>query len=242
MHESGNKMSNRNSVPLQPSRQRLVGATREEVHILRQKKALFQTLTQEGLTAEPKSGLPTHLLPQKRRDVRPSLCNGPNIATRLTNSDPPRHSRGSSWRCIPRAAGGCSTVRCLFWKRSGGRGGGVGFLLYGYCCCVVGQAPGTKRSIVIARLVTISSSPGSDSAPEEFTDSAATGSATWMGVGSSGLSTGQWKNRFLETVSAKVSLRGTSDLTLTIQGPRSWASPTVKEGGEQISVPNVDIR
>ena len=39
MHESGNKMSYHNSVPLQPSRQRLVGAIQEEVHILRQKKA-----------------------------------------------------------------------------------------------------------------------------------------------------------------------------------------------------------
>ena len=54
----------------------------------------------------------------------------------------------------------------------------------------------------------------------------------------------RWTNRFLETVSAEVSLRGTNDFALTIRGPRSEASPTVKKrgGGEQIEVPNVDIR
>ena len=69
-------------------------------------------------------------------------------------------------------------MRCPFRERSGGREGRVGFLLWGSYCCVVGQAPSTKRSIVIAHLVTISSSSGSDSAPEEFMDLATTGSAT----------------------------------------------------------------
>ena len=142
--------------------------------------------------------------------------------------------------------GGYSAVHYLFRERlgGGGEGGGVGFLPWGSCCCAVGQALSTKWPIVIAHLVTISSSPGSDSALKEFTNSASANSVTWTRAGSSSLSMSRWTNRFLETVSAEVSLRGTNDFALTIRGPRSEASPTVKKrgGGEQIEVPKVDIR
>ena len=45
---------------------------------------------------------------------------------------------------------------------------------------------------------------------------------------------GLWTARFLETVSAEVSLRGTNDSALTIRGPRSRASPTVEDGGSKL--------
>lgn len=70
---------------------------------------------------------------------------------------------------------------CLFREQprvGGGGEGGVGSLPRGSCCHVAGQAPGTKWSMVIALLVTISSSLGSDSAPEECTDLAAASSTT----------------------------------------------------------------
>ena len=41
--------------------------------------------------------------------------------------------------------------------------------------------------------------------------------------------------RFLETVSAEVSLTGSKDPTLTKRGPKSRASPTVKEGGSKLA-------
>ena len=64
-------------------------------------------------------------------------------------------------------------VRYLFLEWLGGGGRRVGFLPWGFYYCAAGRASGTKRSIVIAHLVTISSSPGSDSAPEESTNLAA---------------------------------------------------------------------
>lgn len=51
----------------------------------------------------------------------------------------------------------------------------MGSLPLGSYCCVAGRAPGIKRPMFIAHLVTISSSPGLDSASEELTDSAAAG-------------------------------------------------------------------
>ena len=127
--------------------------------------------------------------------------------------------------------GGCLAVRCLFWERPGGGGGGVGSLPRGSCYCEAGRVLGTKQPMLIIRLVTISSSPGSDLAPEECIDSTATSSATWTGAGSSSLSTSWWTTWFLETISAEVSLMGSKDLALTKRGPRSWVSPTIKEEG-----------
>ena len=74
-------------------------------------------------------------------------------------------------------AGGCSAVRCLFRERPRGGEGGVRSLPLGSYCCKAGQALGMKQPMVIVCLVTISSSPGSDSASEELTDSAAAGLA-----------------------------------------------------------------
>ena len=74
----------------------------------------------------------------------------------------------------PKPAGGCSAKRYLFRVQLGG----VGSLPLGSCRCEVGQAPGMKRPMVIIRLVTISSSLGSDSASKELTDSTAAGSST----------------------------------------------------------------
>ena len=56
-----------------------------------------------------------------------------------------------------------------------------------------------------------------------------------MGAGSFGLSTGWWMAQFLETISAKVSLTGSKDPTLTKRGPKSRASPTVKEEGSKLA-------
>ena len=74
-------------------------------------------------------------------------------------------------------AGGCSAMHCLFRGQSRGEGGGVGFLPWGSYYCIAKQASGRKQSIVIALLLTISSSPVLDSAPKEFTDLAVAGSA-----------------------------------------------------------------
>ena len=73
----------------------------------------------------------------------------------------------------PEPAGGCSAVRFLFQEWPGGGGGqGVGLLPWGPCCCAAGRMPGRNQSMVIARLLTILSSPRLDSFPEEFTNSA----------------------------------------------------------------------
>ena len=77
----------------------------------------------------------------------------------------------------PKPAGGCSVVCCLFQERPGGGGGGVRSLPLGSCCYEASQAPSIKGPMVIVRLVTISSSPGSDSVSDELTNSAAAGSA-----------------------------------------------------------------
>ena len=77
----------------------------------------------------------------------------------------------------PELAGGCSVVRCLFQEQLGAGGGGVESLPLGSCYCEAGRALGTKRPMVIIRLVTISS-PGSDSAPKELADSVAASSTT----------------------------------------------------------------
>ena len=74
-------------------------------------------------------------------------------------------------------AGGCSAMHCLFRGQSRGGGGGVGFLPWGSYCCIARQVSGRKRSIVIALLLTISSSPVLDSASKEFTDLVVAGSA-----------------------------------------------------------------
>ena len=112
MHASRNKVHYRNSMPLQPSSQRLVSNAQKEMHILEQKKALHQTPSnfstftlhlsfdvgchRMGLIAEPESGLPTYLRARKRHNVRPNLCSRPNIAMGLSDGDSPKHSRESS--------------------------------------------------------------------------------------------------------------------------------------------------
>ena len=61
----------------------------------------------------------------------------------------------------PETLGGCLIVHCLFRERPGEGGRGVGLPLWGCCCSAAGQASGRKRSTVITRLTTISSSPWS---------------------------------------------------------------------------------
>ena len=247
-----------NSVPQQPSSQWLINAARKEVHVLEQKKALHQTPSnstalylrpsldvgwhRKGLIAEPKGGLPTHLLPRKGRDMRPSLCNRPNTATGFSDSDSPGHSGGSSWGGIPWTHKWLLDGALYFPKAArGGGGGGVESLPWGSCCCVVGRAPSIKWSIVITRLVTISSSPGSDSAPKECTDSAAAGSATWMRAKLSGLSTSWWMDRFLETISAKASLMGSKDPT-DKTGTNVPSFTNCWKGREQVGLPYVYVQ
>ena len=74
-------------------------------------------------------------------------------------------------------AKGCTAIRCLFQEQLGAGRGGVKSLPLGSYYCEAGRVPGTKRPMVIIRLVTISS-PVSDLAPEELTYSAAAGSTT----------------------------------------------------------------
>ena len=78
---------------------------------------------------------------------------------------------------------------------------------------------GQKRSRVIVRLTTISPSPCSASASEEFTDLAAACLAdyTWAW----GFLMGLWSARLWETISAKASLTGINDSILAIWGPKS---------------------
>ena len=141
MHASRNKVHYRNSMPLQPSSQRLVSNARKEMHILRQKKALHQTpsnfsaLTlrpssdvgchRKGLITEPESGLPTYLRARRRRDVRPNLCSRPNTQGGVL--------KGVSLR----PAGGCLTMRRLFQEQPRGGGEGVGFLPWGSCVALL---------------------------------------------------------------------------------------------------------
>ena len=131
----------------------------------------------------------------------------------------------------PKLAGGCSVVRCLFQERLGAGGGGVESLPLGSCYCEAGRASGTKRPMVIIRLVTISS-PGSDSAPKELADSVAASLTTWTKA--SGL-TGTWTLWFCDISSAEVSFTGTSSSEAVYRGPRSWASPTVSCGGRKLA-------
>ena len=103
----------------------------------------------------------------------------------------------------------------------------------GPCCRAANRAPGTNRSIVSAHLVTISSSSELDSAPEECTDSAVVGLVTCTGA--SGSSIGTWTLRLRDTRSADSSLTGARSSTVMYLGPRSRASPTVKEGGRKLA-------
>ena len=129
---------------------------------------------------------------------------------------------------------GCSVVRCLFREWLEGVGGGeVRSLPWGPCCRAADWAPGTNRSIVSVHLVTISSSSELDSSLEECMDSAVVGLVTCTGASSSLI--GTWTLRLRDTRSADSSLTGARSSTVMYLGPRSRASPTVKEGGRKLA-------
>lgn len=134
----------------------------------------------------------------------------------------------------PRTLGGCSKVHCLFWAQATGGGGGMGVLPWGCYYCATRRDPDRKRSMIMVCLTTISSSLWSGSASEEFTDSTSACSACWTWTGAWGSSTGLWIVRFWEIVFIVASLRVASDFVLTIQGQKSRASPTVREGGSKL--------
>ena len=90
---------------------------------------------------------------------------------------PPNTKGGVLVGASPKPARGCSVVRCFFRERLEVGGRGVGSLPLGSCCWEAGRAPGTKRPMVIVRLVTISSTR-LDLAPKELADSVAAGSTT----------------------------------------------------------------
>ena len=129
-------------------------------------------------------------------------------------------------------AAGCSVVHCLFRERLGGGGGGFGSPPWGSCCWATCRVLGINRLTVNAHLVTISV-PELDLALEECTESAVVGSATCTRA--SGSSTGTWTLRLRDTSLVDSSLTGARSSTIIYLGPKSQASPTVREGGRKLA-------
>ena len=146
---------------------------------------------------------------------------------------PPEARWGVLDGASPTPTAGCSVMRYLFWKRPGGEGGGFKSLPWGSYCRAADRAPGTNRSTVSARLVTISSSPKSYSTPEDCTNLAVVGSVTCTRA--SGSSTGMWTLRLWDAHLANSSLTSTRSSVVMYLWPRSRASPIIREGGRKLA-------
>ena len=146
------------------------------MHVLRQEETLCQapgnspTFTlrpgfdtsyhRKRLIFELEGGLPAHFWPRGGCHIRPNLGSWPSVTSRLSDCNPARYpGRWGSRGSITLDPGWLFGSALPFSGTTRIGGGEVGLFPWGCCYCAAGRALSRKRSMVIIRLTTISSSP-----------------------------------------------------------------------------------